>query len=237
MPAFNSLPELNSWLESRSYIEGYAPSKHDTQAFENLKSPPAKDLPHALRWYNHIKSYNAAERQKFGEATASCSGTSTVPKKAAADDDDDVDLFGDSGDEDDAEKEKVKQERLAAYADKKSKKPGIIAKSNVILDVKPWDDETDLKAMETEIRKIACDGLIWGPSKTVPVAFGIKKLQIGCVVEDEKVSVDWLEEQITAFEDFVQSVDIAAFNKISAQRLIAAFNRIAAFSAAFNRSV
>jgi len=214
MPAFNSLPELNSWLESRSYIEGYAPSKQDTEAFDGLKSPPSKDLPHALRWYNHIKSYSAGDRQKFGQATATTSaGASTAPKKSAADDDD-VDLFGDSGDEDDAEKEKIKQERLAAYADKKSKKPGPIAKSNVIFDVKPWDDETDLKEMEKLIRGVACDGLIWGPSKTVPVAFGIQKLQISCVVEDEKVSVDWLEEQITAFEDLVQSVDIAAFNKI-----------------------
>lgn len=29
-----------------------------------------------------------------------------------------------------------------------------------------------------------------------------------------QVSTDWLEEQITNYEDFVQSVDIAAFNKI-----------------------
>ena len=35
------------------------------------------------------------------------------------------------------------------------------------------------------------------------VAYGIKKLQISCVVEDEKVSVDFLEESITAFEDYV----------------------------------
>ena len=35
-----------------------------------------------------------------------------------------------------------------------------------------------------------------------------------CVIEDEKVSVDELTEKIQEFEDFVQSVDIAAFNKI-----------------------
>lgn len=35
-----------------------------------------------------------------------------------------------------------------------------------------------------------------------------------CVVEDDKVSVDLLVETIQEFEDFVQSVDIAAFNKI-----------------------
>lgn len=58
------------------------------------------------------------------------------------------------------------------------------------------------------------DGLIWGASKLVPVGYGINKLQIMCVVEDAKVSVDLLVETIQEFEDFVQSVDIAAFNKI-----------------------
>jgi len=35
-----------------------------------------------------------------------------------------------------------------------------------------------------------------------------------CIVEDDKVSVDALTETIQEFEDFVQSVDTAAFNKI-----------------------
>jgi len=82
------------------------------------------------------------------------------------------------------------------------------------LDVKPWDDETDLGAMEKVVRSIEADGLVWGPSKFLPVAFGVKKLQIGCVVEDDKIGTDFLEEKICEFEDFVQSVDIVAFNKI-----------------------
>lgn len=90
----------------------------------------------------------------------------------------------------------------------------MIAKSSIILDVKPWDDETDMKGMETNVRSIVMDGLVWGASKLVPVGYGINKLQIMCVVEDEKVSVDLLVEEIQKFEDFVQSVDIAAFNKI-----------------------
>lgn len=51
-------------------------------------------------------------------------------------------------------------------------------------------------------------------AKLVPLAYGIKKLQISTVVEDDKVSVDWLTETIQEIEDLVQSVDIAAFNKI-----------------------
>lgn len=51
-------------------------------------------------------------------------------------------------------------------------------------------------------------------AKLVEIAFGIKKLQIMCIVEDDKVSVDALVETLQEFEDYVQSVDIAAFNKI-----------------------
>jgi len=129
-------------------------------------------------------------------------------------DDDDVDLFGSDEEEEDEAALKIKEERLAAYAAKKSNKPALIAKSNVILDVKPWDDETDMKALEAAVRTITMDGLLWGVSKLVPLAYGIQKLQIATVVEDDKVSIDELQEKIEAFEDFVQSVDIAAFNKI-----------------------
>lgn len=50
-------------------------------------------------------------------------------------DDDDIDLFG--SDEDNEAAERLKQERLAAYAAKKAKKPALIAKSSILLDVKP----------------------------------------------------------------------------------------------------
>ncbi|KAG7229027.1 hypothetical protein INR49_013261 [Caranx melampygus] len=128
------------------------------------------------------------------------------------DDDDDIDLFG--SDEEDEEAERIKQERLEAYAAKKAKKPTLIAKSSILLDVKPWDDETDMAKLEECVRSVQMDGLLWGASKLVPVGYGIKKLQINCVVEDDKVGTDILEEEITKFEDYVQSVDVAAFNKI-----------------------
>ncbi|CAJ1061183.1 hypothetical protein EPR50_G00102670 [Xyrichtys novacula] len=127
------------------------------------------------------------------------------------DDDDDIDLFGSDEDE---EAEKIKEQRLKEYAERKAKKPGVIAKSSILLDVKPWDDETDMAKMEECVRSVQADGLLWGTSKLVPVGYGIKKLQIACVVEDDKVGTDMLEEEITKFEDYVQSVDVAAFNKI-----------------------
>ncbi|XP_033727025.1 elongation factor 1-delta-like isoform X2 [Pecten maximus] len=141
-----------------------------------------------------------------------------APAAAAAEDDDsdsDIDLFGSDDDEDKEELERIKQERLKAYHEKKSKKPAVIAKSSVIMDVKPYDDETDMKEVENSLRSINQDGLLWGAAKLVPLAYGIKKLQIAIVIEDAKVSVEDLKEKITDdFGDQVQSVDIAAFNKL-----------------------
>ncbi|XP_050712156.1 elongation factor 1-beta'-like isoform X4 [Eriocheir sinensis] len=155
-----------------------------------------------------------------GKTTVSATTSTSTPvqnnKQAEEDDDDDeVDLFGsDDDEEEDEAAAKVREQRLKAYAEKKSKKPGPIAKSSVLLDCKPWDDETDMGVMEKEIRKIEMDGLIWGAAKLVPLAYGIQKLSILCTVEDEKVSIDDLSEKIQEIEDYVQSVDIAAFNKV-----------------------
>lgn len=68
--------------------------------------------------------------------------------------------------------------------------------------------------LEKAVRAIEKDGLVWGASKLVPVGYGVRKLQINLVVEDEKVSLDELQEQIGEFEDYVQSSDIAAMMKL-----------------------
>lgn len=76
------------------------------------------------------------------------------------------------------------------------------------------DDETPMKELEEAVRGIEQDGLVWGGSKLVAVGFGIKKLQINLVIEDDKVSLDELQEKIEGFEDYVQSSDVAAMQKL-----------------------
>ena len=76
------------------------------------------------------------------------------------------------------------------------------------------DDETDMGELEAAVRAIQHDGLVWGASKLVPIGFGIKKLQINIVVEDDKISVSDLEEEIQEIEDYVQSTDVAAMQKL-----------------------
>jgi len=69
----------------------------------------------------------------------------------------------------------------------------------------------ELKANVLAIQK---DGLVWGGSKLVAVGFGIKKLQLNVVIEDEKVSLDELQAQIEEDEDHVQSTDVVAMQKL-----------------------
>lgn len=125
------------------------------------------------------------------------------PEKTAADDD--FDLFGDDGA---ASKPAVKKPEA------KPKKV-VIAKSIIIFDVKVYEEEQDLEALAKKILAIQMDGLVWKQEfQLLPVAYGMKKLQMGCVVEDDKVLTDDLFEKIQVWEDEVQSVDVVSFQKL-----------------------
>ncbi|KAI4091539.1 MAG: hypothetical protein LQ344_004019 [Seirophora lacunosa] len=216
------LSMLESWVTSRSYISGYGPSQADVASFKALPGPPkVEKYPHAWRWYKHMASYQSEFSSLPGdpskaytsygpEKSEAALNPKDAPNAAADEDDEDDDLFGSDDESEDEETKKKREENLAAYKKKKEGKTKPAAKSIVTLDVKPWDDETDMKQLEDKMRGIEMDGLTWGASKLVPLAFGIKKLQVNLVVEDEKVSIDDLQQQIEADEDHVQSTDVVS---------------------------
>jgi len=218
----SGLTLLNSWLTTRSYVTGYGPTQADVVCFKAFKSAPAANkYPHANRWYQHIKSYDAEFSTLPGDPSKAYTtyGPENVavavnPKNAPAEDDDDMDLFGSDEEEEDQEVVAERERRLAEYKKKKEGKTKPAAKSIVTLDVKPWDDETNMDELKANVLAIEMDGLVWGASKLVPVGFGIKKLQINLVVEDEKVSLDELQQKIEEDEEHVQSTDVAAMQKL-----------------------
>merc|ERR1712113_325368 len=161
--------------------------------------------------------------QGGAKVSAPTKAAAPAAKKVEESDDDDFKFSDDEEDEKPVAKETEmqKMKRLAAEkkaqaeADKKPKdKKKPVLKSNVVLDVKPWDDETDMKELETAVRGIQMEGLVWGSSKLVEIGFGIKKLQISTCIVDDLVGLYDLEDNVSALEDFVQSVDIASHNKI-----------------------
>ncbi|KAK9104165.1 hypothetical protein Scep_021009 [Stephania cephalantha] len=218
------LKKLDEYLLTRSYITGYQASKDDITIHAAISKAPSSEYVNVCRWYKHIDallrisgvSDEGTGVTVEGFASAIEEPVATPPatdSKAAVDDDDDddVDLFG----EETEEEKKAAEERAAAVkASGKKKESG---KSSVLLDVKPWDDETDMKKLEEAVRSVQMEGLTWGASKLVPVGFGIKKLQIMMTIVDDLVSVDELiEDQLTVepANEYIQSCDIAAFNKI-----------------------
>jgi len=207
------LAKLDSFLLEKSYIAGWEVSSEDVAVFKALAAAPKSDFVNALRWWNHINSYSS-EFSKLG-----CAAAAAADDDEEDEDDDDMDFFGSDDEEEDAAAEALKAKRIADYnakkAEKAEKKGVVAAKSMITLDVKPWDDETDLDDLAVKVKTIKQDGLVWGQQiQKKPLAFGIFKLVVTAIVEDEKVSTDDLVESIEAFEDHVQSVDIAAFNKL-----------------------
>ena len=183
-----------------------------TQADVTVYKAFQKEFPQFTRWFNHIASFTEEFEDLLAGKAPAASGSAVAA--AEEEDDEDVDLFG-SDDEVDEEAEKLKQQRLAEYAAKKAAKgPKPAAKSIVTLDVKPWDDETDLDELLTNVKAIEMEGLTWGAHQWIPVGFGIKKLQINLVVEDALVSLDDLQAAVEEDEDHVQSTDIAAMQKL-----------------------
>ncbi|XP_030513737.1 elongation factor 1-delta-like [Rhodamnia argentea] len=221
----SGLKKLDEYLLTRSYITGYQASKDDVTVHAALPKAPSSEFVNVSRWYNHIEALlriSGVSEEGCGviveglapiteEAVATPPVCDTKSAAAEDDDDDDVDLFG----EETEEEKKAAEERAAAVkASGKKKESG---KSSVLLDVKPWDDETNMQKLEEAVRSVQMEGLLWGASKLVPVGYGIKKMQIMMTIVDDLVSVDTLIEDHLTVEpvnEYVQSCDIVAFNKI-----------------------
>ena len=147
-----------------------------------------------------------------------------APAAAEAAEDDGGDLWGDDDDDEAADEENEK--RLAAIAEAHRQKKiaagklkAVINMSKVVLDVKPWDDETNMKELEVLVRGIKHatnpKAIEWQAGQLEDIGYGIKKLRIMVQVVDDDVSVDDdLVEVICGFEDHVQSCDIFTFNKV-----------------------
>jgi elongation factor 1-beta len=214
-----SLKEINGKLTSAPYVAGYTPSKEDAALFKQLFG----DNQAVIQWAARMASYYQSERdqlvsgpKKPEAAKPAAAAATSAPKaaaKPAAKEEEEFDMFGEETDE---EQQARMAKKLADIEAKKGKKEkaAVIAKSSILLDVKTWDDTVDLEALALKIKSNVRDGLMWGAHKQAPVAFGVKKLQLLFVIEDDKVSSEDIEELIMQYEEEVQSMDVVAWNKV-----------------------
>jgi len=161
--------------------------------------------PNLHYWYLFISVFSPAVIQRWAAAAK----PAEVKKTETPKQDDDFDPFA----EDEAPAKPVEKPKVQP---KKAEKPKPIAKSIVIFDVKIYDAEvTNLDELAQKVLALEIEGLVWNKQpKKLEVAFGIQKLQIGCVIEDDKVLTDDIFDKITAWEDDVQSVDMVSMQKL-----------------------
>jgi translation elongation factor EF-1beta len=120
------------------------------------------------------------------------------------DDDEDDDDWDFDGDADEDAMKTTKKEAPVMKA----------TKSIIVMDIKPFDNETDLKALADQIKSKEWDGVVWGQYTLEDVAFGVQKIRMNIIVEDLKIRADDLEDYLTSFEDEVQSIDVVSWNKL-----------------------
>ena len=98
------------------------------------------------------------------------------------------------------------------------------SRSFVVLDIKPYEAEADLDALADRILGLDVPGVQWFEQipahisladdesrRIIPIGYGVSKLRLSCIIEDDMLEVEELGEAIedTDDEEVVQSVDIA----------------------------
>ena len=224
------LAELEKSLANNLFIKGAHPSHEDATNFAKFveaKCVPDQDkYPSVWAWYSLmvlfedevIKSWKPAEKpqEKKGGKGKDQGKKGKKEKEGEKKDEgkkeeDDLDLFGEENEDDIKAKEKMKKKNK----DKKKDKKKPVDKSHVILEIKGWEEGQDLEALAKKIiSTIKKDGLQWNTGyKLEDVAFGIKKLVIAFLAEDDKCSVQEIQDELESWKDDIQSVDIVSFNK------------------------
>ena len=227
-----ALNGLDGFLKTRTYLVGERLTLADVVVATTLlpgfktvlDGKLRKPFKNLVRWFKTVVN-NPVVASVVGEVllvdeSTPCNASQVqhapqaAEEKKAEGDDDEFDCFGDDDPEDEARQAEI--QRIADEAKKAKEEKGkvLVEKSVVVLDVKPWDSETDLKALEEKIRTITLEGLEWKGAELKPIAFGVSKLVIMCHIVDKLVSVDDLQEKIQEYEDEVQSTDVAAFSKL-----------------------
>jgi len=237
MTKFTTVAALEQHLATRSYVTGYSQTIDDITELKALSEIPSPaSYPHTYRWASHIIALTGISSIAKGTAATVTATVASSTKAAAAKTDDFDDLFGDDDEEevlnDDGENaeeaaatkarqarmeaaRKLKEEKDAKDGKVKADKAKPVEKSLLVLEVKPWEADTDLEMVWNKIKEYTQEGLAWGETfKLEPVAYGIKKLVMTATIVDSLVLMDDITENIEAIEEYVQSCTVASMNKI-----------------------
>lgn len=201
-----------------------------------LNDVDACRYPNTSRWYKHIGSLNEDIRNKFpptldeakkqqiniskhsvaDEGTSEDTSSSDDSSSDSEDDDSSSDSNSSSSESETEEqrKERLEKEEKKRKYDEKIARNIAKEQSNVVFDINPSDTDVNLEDIVANIRKIQCEGLLWGVNyEIIPIAFGLKKIRIGSTITNVLVSTDWMQDELEAIPG-VSSTEIIAFQKI-----------------------
>src|SRR3990167_3799874 len=214
----DGIAAADKFLETNSYLSGgNSPGAADRDLLNEIDAakfvPCHKTAANLYGWWWTLALFREPARALWGaaEAKKEAGKKDAAPKKDEMDD-----LFGDDDPEAEAKaKEQAAKRKKDAEEAKKKKAPKapIICKSEVIFDVKGHEADDDFDKLAAKIRELVQDGLVWKDAhKIVPIGFGMSKLEMGMIIEDDKISTDDIFEKIQEWPE-VQSVDIVKFSK------------------------
>ena len=198
-------------------IADYSLASGIAVVLSSLGDDDRKAYPNVIAWYLSLvatdavigsKDFPKQSSKPFKAQKDKKGDKKKEEKKEEKKEDDDFDPFADD------EPAAAPKPKAKKPEEKKKAKP--IAKSIVVFDVKVYEEEFDLDGLWEKIQnEVKMDGLVWNPNpKKIPVVGKIFKLQVGCVIEDDKVATDDIFDQITSWEDDVQSIDVVSFQKV-----------------------
>lgn len=192
--------KLNNFFGDHSYYQNNMLSAMDLKIYNQITNVVCKEkYPHLYRWYKHISRIPDHVFDELNKANEKENKGKANQQKAAAaeeDDEDDIDLFGETNEEDKKlldNKKKEQEEKKKKEAKEREKNRSIL-----IIEIKPKTISTDINKIEKLIRqKIVDPNIKWGEEvKTLPVAFGLQKLQMSCIIYDDLVNTNELIENI-----------------------------------------
>ena len=195
------LKEINFSLNDKLFINGDQPSSDDAEIFEKIRHNfilDKGDYPNIFAWLQFMTLFEnkVIESWKINEKGKNKN------KNEEENEEDEFNLL----------LNKIYEEKQKKSKNKNNENE--IHYSFVLLEIKVWDSEQDLDALAKKIQNIEKEGLVWKKEyKLKEIIFGIQKILMGLIVNDDIISIDEIIDEIQSWEDEVQSIEMA-FNKL-----------------------
>ena len=195
------LEEINCSLNDQLFINGDQPSSEDAEIFEKIRHNFILDkgeYPNIFAWLQFMTLFE----NKVIESWKINKKGKNKNKNEEENEEDEFNLL----------LNKIYEEKQNKSNNKNNENE--IHYSFVLLEIKVWDSEQDLDALAKKIQNIEKEGLVWKKEyKLKEIIFGIQKILMGLIVNDDIISIDEIIDEIQSWEDEVQSIEMA-FNKL-----------------------